>query len=155
MRENEPCRARYLGCSGNGTIAFRCQVEGHRVWMCGQCMGRWRLKCVDDPGLTMRCPGCETRTVSGNGGAALPIRTVVASAPLAGAAAEAIDHAMHMEGILPDVRARVLERLAAEAAWLADAGPSVAPRVLAPLSDALGPLPVLAIERDLEDMGRP
>lgn len=98
------------------------------MWLCASCAAIWRERVVHNAmQLANRCPLCETHD-QGRADAAAPVRALAAPVPLTGAAASALDRAMHMEGLLPDIRQRILSRLASDAAWLKDARPP-APQV--------------------------
>lgn len=120
------CGARYEGCTGDPTSTWLCETEGAEIRMCSTCFDSWRRQAAD-LGLVQRCPRCRSlgspdRAGSGASGSSAAAPAV---AELVGAAATAINHAMHMEGVLPDVRKRVLRRLAQEAGWLEECDPAV------------------------------
>jgi hypothetical protein len=63
--------------------------------------------------LAVRCPACADWHP-----AAVAVRDAAAPVPLAGAAAQAINEAMWHEGLLEDIRRKVLIRLNQDAPWL-------------------------------------
>lgn len=110
------------GCQRDANVASMCQVEGREFALCRSCQSLWKNRVSADPAMAVRCPNClpsYLRTEAIRKDNATPPKD--RPAPLTGSVADALDHAMFMDGILPDVRHRVLCRLAAEAAWLGDA----------------------------------
>jgi hypothetical protein len=111
------CSAHYAGCSRYAGASWTCQTEGVRIEMCAHCYSQWRMRAASNPRLAARCPRCADLLVCADASGA--VAAPDPSPPrLSGAAADAIDRALHMEGVLPDVRERVLLRLAEEAPWL-------------------------------------
>lgn len=111
------CGARYSGCVSVPGYSWTCETEGAEIKMCTQCIGQWRIRAQNIPQLRQRCPRCADLAVCADAAGEVSAAPALPSR-LSGAAALAIDHALHMEGVLPDVRERVLKRLSAEAAWL-------------------------------------
>jgi hypothetical protein len=130
--QEEVCQAAYPGCTLIPTTRIYCRTEGRSVLSCLPCHQAWRNKVHASASetfrLELRCPCCAEWHPEGAG----PSRTVteVLHEPLTGAVAQAIDTAMHAEGLLHDVRIKVLSRLAKDAPWLAFAEPP--PSGLAP-----------------------
>jgi hypothetical protein len=116
--ENEICRAKLRGCTGTPEIRIHCNTEGTDVSVCRTCANVWRLN-ARASGLYDRCPMCalwKPEYVAHREAPAAPLI-------LTGSAADAIEAAMHAEGLLLDVRTQVLRRLAKDAPWLFAAAP--------------------------------
>jgi hypothetical protein len=116
--EQEACQVRSPGCTGIVAQLIFCRIEGRSLPACQYCFVLWRTK-VRDEGtqvLVNRCPNCADWHP-----ATIAVTDVAASVPLAGAAAQAINDAMWKEGLLQDVRRKILIRLANEYPWLATA----------------------------------
>lgn len=119
--DQEHCQVRFDGCQGTPSVRISCRVEGASLMSCGFCHGEWQRRVgIDESGkLKDRCPRCATWNQYQTGArAAEPMPP-----PLEGVTANVIDAAMHSEGILLDVRQRVLRRLAKEASWLGGPDP--------------------------------
>jgi hypothetical protein len=111
--EDERCRANLRGCTGTQEIRIHCNTEGTDVSVCRSCATVWRLN-ARASGLYDRCPLCALWKPEYAAHREAP----AAPAILTGPAADAIEAAMHQEGLLYDVRTKVLRRLAKEAPWL-------------------------------------
>lgn len=109
------CKAGYDGCCKIPEVMWRCVREGRDAGLCGACARVWRIRVASDPVLRERCPKCEK--AGGSADSARPVPPASCT-PLQGSVADAIRHAMHMEGLLVDKQDAVLRRLAREAAWL-------------------------------------
>ncbi len=117
------CDIHNAGCLTNAHTSWTCKVEGIQISACESCWVTWRGLVATDPSLQNRCPKCvkaltrvpaALRIAAGKGGTSVPSATE----PLRGVIADAIDTAMHKEGVLADVRRKVLLRLATEEPWL-------------------------------------
>lgn len=102
-------------CTGFAAVTWICQVEGREVNLCLPCSQAWKVTARRNPALINRCPNCApsyyaSRQVRDRG----PRTGTISpdSRPYTGPLADAIDRAMLAEGILTDVRKRVLSRLA-------------------------------------------
>jgi hypothetical protein len=122
--ESEICRAYLRGCTGQPEIRIHCNTEGTDVTVCRNCASVWRANATAQ-GLYDRCPLCATWKPAYAAHREAPAAQIL----LTGAAADAIEHAMHAEGLLLDVRTQVLRRLAKEAPWLFAAAPPPEPDV--------------------------
>lgn len=96
-------------------MAWVCPVEGREIAQCAACNAAWRAIAAANGGLLRnRCPLCAHAEIAVSG-AVDPRETTRAVDPvLVGPLAEALDRAMFSEGLLIDVRQRVLRRLGAD-----------------------------------------
>lgn len=118
--EEETCQVGTTGiCTVKPYLRIYCTVEGVSLLVCSPCFANWQSKVALKPALTGRCPRCENMFASEPS----VHKTVQPAVPLPGPVGEAIDAAMHAEGLLRDVRERVLIRLYRDAAWLAAVRP--------------------------------
>jgi hypothetical protein len=91
-----------------------CPVEGREVALCGPCNAAWRIRAAAEEKLRNRCPLCASAQISVSAGVN-PAETTRPVLPvLTGDLADALDAAMFQEGLLVDVRRRVLRRLGAD-----------------------------------------
>lgn len=104
----------YPGCEQDAAVAWTCTIEGRQIALCGSCDRAWRSRAANDDKLRHRCPLCAYAGIAVSTGTDPNITTVPLNPVLAGELAEAIDSAMFSEGLLIDVRKRVLRRLAAD-----------------------------------------
>jgi len=105
---NEP--EEHPGCERKATTTFVCVIEGREVALCNNCNRIWRERVKLEPEQANRCPLCSKHAIP----VTMPARQPALGRALAGPVAEIIDDAMFREGLLVDVRARVLRRLATE-----------------------------------------
>ncbi len=101
------------GCE---TLAFNarlCSVEGSEVALCRPCDARWKEQVRSDRRLQNHCPRCAPRYLasleslaSGSG----EVRADSEGVP-SGPVYDQVEQAMFAEGVLIDVRRRVLRRL--------------------------------------------
>lgn len=112
--EHEMCQAGFTGCSGERSIRIHCVVEGADMTVCLNCSGKWRMLAIN-PEYKDRCPRCSRHPRP-----PAPIRQPppLPGPLLSGPVADAIDKAMHQEGLNIDVRERVLRRLHHDASVL-------------------------------------
>ena len=102
----------FPGCEEFAAVAWFCVIEGKEIALCGTCNRTWRARAAVDKNLQNRCPHCASFVgVSGPA----PVQSPLVP-PLSGPLADAIDKAMFTEGLLVDVRKRVLRRLGANVA---------------------------------------
>jgi hypothetical protein len=109
------CDIKYQGlCKRLAVTAWICPVEGVEIAACTPCVQTWRAAASVNTYLATHCPRCAKT--------GQPATTVPApqhsDRPLTGIVARALESAMLAEGVLIDVRTRVLKRLAVEAEWL-------------------------------------
>jgi hypothetical protein len=116
----EKCQVRYPGCQGTPDVRITCIVEGASLMACHNCHRAWQGQVQSVSGFENRCPRCALWHPE-----RAPVRTFVRAEPLHGTVADTIDRAMHAEGLLLDIRRKVLERLAQDSPWLADVQPSL------------------------------
>jgi hypothetical protein len=120
--EQEVCQVKGPDCRTIPSQRLYCKTEGRGVLICEDDLKTWRNRVTssstDTFRLALRCPMCADWAPTGLRNTS-PAPTVV-TVTLQGSAAEAIDRAMHQEGLLVDVRQRILRRLANDAPWLAD-----------------------------------
>ena len=96
------------GCQHTAGSTFICKVEGREVALCGNCLRWWREHALANPGLEFRCPNCAPQFLANK-----ETRPANAPAPvlLTGPIADLIDQSMYRQGILIDIRRRVLADL--------------------------------------------
>jgi hypothetical protein len=104
----EQCQARLPGCTGHFSFLLMCETEGASMMVCHACQAYWAEHYVP-----RRCPRCAKWEQPEEKRLPPAMRL-----PLTGSVAVAVDSAMHKEGLLADVRTRVLETLAHEHPWL-------------------------------------
>ena len=109
----EKCQVKFPGCQDTPDVRITCIVEGASLMSCHSCFQVWQKESAANPGFENRCPRC-----AGWNPERMPVRAFTKASPLHGDVAEAIDRAMHAEGLLLDVRHKVLQRLAQDAQWL-------------------------------------
>ena len=97
------------GCENAAAITFICQVEGRQAALCRSCDRGWKIYARENPGLEVRCPNCAPQFLLNRPGpgAALPAGDPILTGPIA----EMIDRAMYSQGVLIDIRRKVLARL--------------------------------------------
>lgn len=136
----ELCQVKGPNCQEIPSNRIYCKTEGRSVLVCNADLKAWRDRVASTTAerhrLELKCPLCADWSPDQR--KQLPPQVTIT---LQGSAAEAIDKAMHAEGLLVDIRQKVLTRLAQEAPWLAF--PREATEAVA------------AIEADLADMKRP
>lgn len=98
-------------CGKVATYIHSCTVEGSEFAMCGAHEREWKGKTAGKPQQQMRCPRCLPQFIAQGGGRAESTSQDGMPDPITGPLAEAINRAMHMEGILEPTRLRVLKRL--------------------------------------------
>ena len=98
-----------------------CKTEGRSVLICDNDLKRWRDRVsstnAERHRLQLRCPICADWASPPQLPSPIAPRTI--SPQLQGPVAAVLEKAMHAEGLLTDVRTRVLQRLASDAPWLA------------------------------------
>jgi hypothetical protein len=107
----------FPGCERKAAVSLSCSVEGRSYALCRPCDTTWKSKAAGNTAMSLRCPLCVHIFLAQEAGVPVPQAParqdpMVHSAPLRGPLAEAIDFAMYQEGLLIDVRGRVLRRLA-------------------------------------------
>lgn len=112
-------REDYPGCERKAVIALSCHVEGRQYALCRPCDATWKKKASGNAGVSLRCPLCVHIFLATEAGAPVPQAParqdpMVHSAPLRGPLADVVDYAMYAEGLLIDVRGRVLRRMASD-----------------------------------------
>lgn len=112
------CDVKYEGCETNASISWICVVEGAQISACRSCRAKWQVKVQRDSALQNRCPNCEPVPIRVRDNPK-PSKIKKHTQPLTGVIAEALDAAMFHEGILIDVRNKVLLRLATDSPWMA------------------------------------
>ena len=113
--QEEVCQVGSEICTRIPGIRIYCKTEGRSALACPDCLKVWRQRVQTEPfRLSLRCPLCAdwARPIS-----PIPTPTPTRSA-LQGDIAQSIDRAMHAEGLLQDIREKVLQRLAKDAPWL-------------------------------------
>lgn len=110
------CKAKFPGCTIYAMFRIPCRREGMECYSCASCSAHWKAKCLSDSSLRNLCPRCAEHPATQTGNAA---PATALPPPLQGAAAVAINEALRLEGITPDIRGRVLIRLKRDLApWL-------------------------------------
>ena len=109
-------REDYPGCERKAAVSLSCSVEGRSYALCRPCDATWKEKARGNTAMSLRCPLCVHIFLAQEAGTDVPpapARTdpLVHHAPLRGPLADAIELAMYQEGLLIDVRGRVLARL--------------------------------------------
>jgi hypothetical protein len=124
LPQEEGCRARSPGCLVKPSVRIYCRTEGTSFMVCSHCYAVWQARAGAQPQLLSdRCPGCADSALGTPLLADGPARPAHPPVQLSGMAAQAINAAMHAEGLLADVRGQVLARLHRDAPWLAYAVP--------------------------------
>lgn len=114
-------REDFPGCTRTANINWFCTVEGRDVSLCNTCNTAWRERARGDENFRLRCPLCIHVYLQSIGAdspfpnAATPVHSMYGP-PLTGPIARALDEAMYQEGLLVDVRSKVLRRLGANEA---------------------------------------
>jgi|HubBroStandDraft_5_1064220.scaffolds.fasta_scaffold00014_73 hypothetical protein len=111
------CDIRERGCDISAAVSWVCGVEGIQISACKKCWTTWKARVAADSSLGMRCPRCS-KIPPRAAEQALHNYRQTGTEPLQGIIADALDSAMFREGILGDVRKRVLVRLRNEESWL-------------------------------------
>lgn len=106
--------ARRNECKNAATINVQCRVEGTAIHFCQGCWGDWMRTAAGDENLQAHCPRCAPAYIERRNAQAFNNSIVIAEEPIIGPLADAINHAMHAEGILEPTRLRILRRLAAD-----------------------------------------
>jgi hypothetical protein len=106
-RTSEHCRIQAM-------VHVFCQVEGRDTHFCRDHWQAWSLSVRGDDVLAKHCPRCAPAYLARRESQATSVDVTVADEPIVGPLADAIERAMHAEGILEPVRMRVLRRLAAD-----------------------------------------
>jgi hypothetical protein len=114
------CDIKRPNCTKNATANWMCKVEQVQCSACPTCYAEWRQDVSVHPDLAVRCPRCAQTpdAVKRRAEASKNREPVKTDRPLEGMIADAIEAAMFREGILVDVRRKVLVRLAREEPWL-------------------------------------
>ena len=101
------------GCLRNAATSFVCAVEGRDVDLCEICNRNWRLMAHSNPALTGRCPNCAYLALADRTPLVVPDPegSMGVANYLDSPLAQIFDKAMMKEGLLIDVRQRVLLRL--------------------------------------------
>jgi len=102
------------GCQREVATVMFCTVEGRDIELCRHCHAEWRRYVGAVPALQPRCPRCAPSYVKTHSAEIEAARLRISgedAIPLSGPLAEAISKAMFSEGVLVDVRRRVLVRL--------------------------------------------
>lgn len=102
------------GCGAAAVVHVFCKVEGRDTHFCQAHWQEWSAFARGDDLLAQHCPRCAPAYLARRETQAASAAISVADEPITGPLAEAIDRAMHAEGILEPVRIRVLRRLAAD-----------------------------------------
>jgi len=113
----EVCQIKGENCDIAPSVRIYCKTEGRGVLACASCHAEWRRKITESPAetfrLELRCPLCANWRAFRKE----PLNPVVLITPT-GSSAAAIDAAMHAEGLLVDIRNKVLSRIQRDAPWL-------------------------------------
>jgi hypothetical protein len=112
----EKCQVGYVGCQQTPDVRITCIVEGASLMSCHSCHKAWQGQVQSVPGFENRCPRCAEW--AGWSGAKPAVVREVPEQTLTGPVATALDAAMHAEGLLVDVRQKVLRRLKQDSEWL-------------------------------------
>lgn len=108
------CGASLPGCTVTATRKIYCRAERAVTHVCFNCENVWRINATS-AAIYDGCPVCATWSP----GTREPRDSPAAPAILRGPSANAIEHAMHAEGILFETATAVLRRLQREAPWIA------------------------------------
>jgi len=123
--QEEVCQVGSEICTRIPGTRIYCKTEGRSLLACPECLKAWRAQVTRSPSeqsrLSLRCPKCADWAPEKKQKKQKP-RPPASQSALKGDVADAINRAMHAEGLLQDVRERVLQRLARDAPWLEDAG---------------------------------
>jgi hypothetical protein len=106
--------ARDEGCRVTAEVHVFCSVEGRDTHFCTVHWGRWSRQVAGDEALSKHCPRCAGAFIARREAEANNPAITIASEPIRGPLADAIDKAMHAEGVLGPTRRAVLLRLAAD-----------------------------------------
>jgi len=101
-------------CRDIAVVHVFCYVEGRDTHFCRSHWNEWSQTVRGDELLAKHCPRCAPAYLARREAQAHSNNTVIADEPITGPLAEAIDRAMHAEGILEPVRQRIMRRLAAD-----------------------------------------
>lgn len=101
-------------CMTTAEVHVFCKVEGRDTHFCQAHWGLWTNQVRGDDALAQHCPRCAPAFLARREAQASNPGVHVASEPIVGPLAEAIDRAMHAEGVLGPTRLAVLKRLAAD-----------------------------------------
>jgi hypothetical protein len=112
------CDIKSKGCQTDAVVTFVCKVEGVQVSGCRPCYDTWRTLAGTSELIAQHCPRCYRAPARVPAAVRGAVPLVRGSDPLTGVIADAIDAAMFREGVLGDVRKKVLVRLANEEPWL-------------------------------------
>jgi hypothetical protein len=105
--------SRFDTCSDTASVSVLCKVEGTEFHACARHWSEWTRSAVNDSLLSAHCPRCAPAYIARRESQASNTAVTVADEPITGPLADAIDNAMHAEGVLAPERARILRRLAA------------------------------------------
>ena len=118
--QQEVCRVNGPHCNITPSQRLYCNTEGQSVLICNQCLKEWRDRVSSSDAerhrLGLRCPLCADWSAPQHAQTTTFQNVTIT---IKGSVAEAVDRAMHAEGLLVDIRKRVLERLWKDAPWLA------------------------------------
>lgn len=101
-------------CREKSVVHSSCKVEGTEIHLCQRHWDNWMRVIAGDESLKTHCPRCVTAYVARREMQAMNPAVAVADEPITGPLADAIDNAMHAEGILAPTRRAILRRLAAD-----------------------------------------
>jgi hypothetical protein len=101
-------------CRVTAEVHVFCSVEGRDTHFCTVHWGRWSRQVSGDEALSKHCPRCATPFLARREAEARNPNISIASEPIRGPLADAIDKAMHAEGVLAPTRRAILLRLAAD-----------------------------------------
>lgn len=104
-------RVDYPGCEHWAAVITFCTVEGRDYALCNPCSRAWKARCSGDAQMYARCPLCVHIYLGTLPPQTGPSQPMVHKSSLVGPLAEIIETAMYQEGLLVDVRSRVLARL--------------------------------------------
>lgn len=102
------------GCRFPAEVHMFCKVEGRDTHFCSRHWREWQRSIAGDEPLSQHCPRCAPAFIARREAQASAPNIKVADEPITGPLAEAIDRAMHAEGVLAPTRERILRRLAAD-----------------------------------------
>jgi len=118
--EAELCQVQSETCTKIPSSRLFCKTEGRGVLVCENDLRLWRTRVTSSQAETYRlankCPLCADWTPQQ--ASPSPIIPQTPRPVLQGPLAATLDKAMHAEGLLQDIRQRVLQRLASDAPWL-------------------------------------
>jgi hypothetical protein len=99
---------------GTAVASVDCRTDGGQLFLCGECLTAWRRAVRDDLRLENLCPRCAPSRLGLWENAVRQqgtVRRPIDRGPAADQLLADADDAMRAEGILVDVRNRVINRL--------------------------------------------